>query len=756
MLNEPKFAIATEQYDISYPQYYDVEKTYGHFSEDGRTYTVTDKNTPRQWFSVMANKNFASIMTNNGYGLIGYKSFCLRFTKFYSLTDYMIRQLNGKRRFYLQNDAGVTYDLIEDSEDLQFQVTPGSCRYTGSVEGIRFDITIFVPNEDPVECTKVTIEALPEGNWSVLTKQDWGVFCTLTPNAGMTMTADVASDRIYMHAQNVHTFGDLIGFTAHKGLTARVEPYSEAIDADGEKIQQYYCVTTTRKISADDNTAYIYTGVCTGENLTLIDKYLTDHYFETELSALNAKWDAIINRNFCNLPDKNFQNFLNIWLKNQLHITSLYNRFGRMGYRDILQDCWGALYHDIDLTADHILQAAARMYPDGRCPRQFDLYSDIFDIRDFADSPIWMPIALSYYLKETGNFDILKTRLPYYKSDEVTELAEHIDRALDYMYHSRGKNRLILLRNGDWLDGLEGLNKHGEATGVWLTIAAFHAQNLMAEIYNQIGLTDKAQLLLDRSAEYKQIVNEVGWNGKWYSYAIINDTEIVGGPDCIEGKIYLNPQTWAIFTGIADQKKIEKIMRAINVYLTTPVGPLLMAPPYVTTGHRYGRLHKQRPGTFANSAVYLHGASFKVFADVARGDYNEAYDTFCRIIPNNVDNPASRRTSEPYVVGNVHYGTAHQCTGLNLYSWFSATPAWLIHGGFEEILGVKPTFNGLEIKPADIDDWDQYDMERTYRGTRYCIHFMRTGTFGILLNGEPISGNVIYSAEPVCQVHVTF
>ncbi len=757
MRDEPVFGIQTEQYDISYPQYYDITKKYGYFLDDGSKYTVTDKNTPRQWYSIMANKNFASIMTNDGYGVIGYKSFYLRFTKFYSKTDYMIRQLNGKRRIIIKNANGKSYDLIEDSADLQFSVTPGSCVYTGTVDGIGFEILMFVPEEDPIECTRVTLSGLNGDKWTIHTVQDWAINCALPNTRDYTMSIATEENCFVMVGENVHTWGNLYGFTAQTGLTAQMEPYAEFVNADNSKSQQFYRVTTTKDLPAEDRCVeYIYSGVSDESYSALVKRYLGNNEFELQYQRLHKKWDRIIHENYCVLPDKNLQNFLNVWLKNQLHVTSLYNRFGRMGYRDILQDCWGALYVDPQLTRNHIKEAAARMYPDGRCPRQFDLYSDIFDVRDFADSPVWMPIALNYYLKETGDFDFLTESVGYYGSNEVTTIREHIERALNYLFNSRGKNGLVLIRGGDWLDGLEGINKLGEATGVWLTIAAFHGQNLMAEIYEQINDKDAAQLMRKRSAEYKHFVNTVGWNGKWYSYAIINDDEIIGGPDCLEGKIYLNPQTWAIFTGIADEDKYDKLMRAINVYLTTPVGPLLMAPPYVATGHRYGRLQKQRPGTFANSAVYLHAASFKIFADVKRGAFNEAYDTFMRIIPNHVDNPDSRRTNEPYAVGNVHYGTAHQCTGLNLYSWFSATPAWLIHGGFEEILGIHPEFNGLRICPPDIDGWDTFCVTRTYRGTKYHISFKRTGKKAIYLNNELVSGNVVYSDEAEANIIVEY
>ncbi len=759
MRDEPKFGIQTEQYDISYPQYYDITKKYGCFSEDGAKYTVTDKNTPRQWYSVMVNPNFASIMTNDGYGVIGYKSFYLRFTKFFSKTDYMIRQLNGKRRIIIKKADGKSFDLIEDSLDLQFEVKPGCCKFSGSVENIKFEILMFVPEEDPIECTRVTLSGLTGDQWSIHTVQDWSITCALPNAREYAMTMMTEANKVIMTGKNVHTFGDLYGFTAQKGITGKMETYEETVNADNTKTQRFYRVTTSKPLQKNSDgiyVEYLYTGVTDSSYASLAERYLSSNEYDHQYSILSNKWEQIIQRNYCQLPDKNLQNFLNVWLKNQVHVTSLYNRFGRMGYRDILQDCWGALYVDPALTKRHIYEACARMYQDGRCPRQFDLYSDVFDIRDFADSPVWMPIALNYYLKETGDFAFLDESVGYYACDEITTVREHVERSLNYLFGSRGKNGLVLMRGGDWLDGLEGINKLGEATSVWLTIAAYHAQNLMAEIYDQINDHKFAELMRVRSEEYKHYVNSVGWNGKWYSYAIINDDEIIGGPDCLEGKIFLNPQTWAIFTGIADNDKYDKLMRAINVYLTTPVGPLLMAPPYVATGHRYGRLQKQRPGTFANSAVYLHAASFKIFADVKRGAFNEAYDTFMRIIPNHIDNPDSRRTNEPYAVGNVHYGTAHQCTGLNLYSWFSATPAWLIHGGFEEILGIHPEFNGLRICAPDIDGWDSFRVERTYRNTKYNISFTRTGNKAIYIDKQLIEGNIVYSEKPEVAVEVTF
>ena len=249
-----------------------------------------------------------------------------------------------------------------------------------------------------------------------------------------------------------------------------------------------------------------------------------------------------------------------------------------------------------------------------------------------------------------------------------------------------------------------------------------------------------------RNAEYKQIVRDVAWDGNWYVYGFKSDGLPVGSSRCAEGKIYLNPQTWAIFTGIEDDPvRIKRISRAVDVYLTTVFGPLLLYPPYVND-RTCGNISNQVPGTFANASIYLHAASFKIYSDIVREEYDEAYDTFMRIIPNHVDNPDSRRTSEPWCTGNVHFGPDSERFGMNLFSWFTATPAWLIHAGFDRILGVEAEFDGLHVEPRVPTDWNEYAVKRLWRGKEYQLSFRRVKEGekkGIYQNGTYIAEQVI-------------
>lgn len=759
-----KYSISTDQYNVPYEDYVNAEKTFGHFSEDGESYIVTDRNTPRQWLNFMVNDHFASVVGNDGSGFTALNTFCQRVTKYHSATDYLLRTLNGRRVVKLiDEESHLEYDLLQDCENLQFVAKPGISAYEGSIGKISFSIELFVPNEDSCECWTISLKG-DNRQYRLEVSEDLALIDnrSMEVNGFTLYDADIKTSvldgRIIAISEHEALEQNLYAVFGMDNGNADVSQYKET-DAAGKE----YCYTKAtvwKQVLLTDCAKNI--SVVSGAGFdeeevdSLYKKYMQLSNVQRERENVCEKWKDIIARNSCELPDKNMQHFLNIWLKNQVYLTMRYNRFEIIGYRDVMQDTWGHLLVNPGDIRPVILEALSKMYPDGRCPRQYERYADRLDARDFMDSPLWIPITVCDYIKETGDFSILNERIGYYHSDKMDTVMEHMLLSLDYLYHSRGKNGLILMRGGDWLDGLGGINKYGEATTAWGTIAAYHVQNILAELCYEIGDMDTTKLLETRSEEYKNIVNDVAWDGNWYVYAFIDD-EPIGSSKCHEGKIYLNPQSWAIMSGIYDDdKKLEKMYRSIGTYLSTPYGPQLNAPAYKKYGEKCGRLQRQRPGTFANGGIYLHATSFMIMAHCACGRYDDALDLLQRILPNHKDHCDTRRTSEPYSVGNVYYGSEHPCHGMNLYSWFSATPSWLIHDGFEGILGVKADYRGLKITPHEIDDWQEYSLKKVYRGTTYLIHFKKGTEKGIYVDGIKSEGHVICSRNKECQVTVVF
>ena len=46
------YSVAVNDYYLSYEDYCDRTRSFGFFSEDGDSYTITDKNTPRPWINM--------------------------------------------------------------------------------------------------------------------------------------------------------------------------------------------------------------------------------------------------------------------------------------------------------------------------------------------------------------------------------------------------------------------------------------------------------------------------------------------------------------------------------------------------------------------------------------------------------------------------------------------------------------------------------------------------------------------------------
>lgn len=732
-------------------EHYKKTEKFGYFTENGAAYVINRRDTPRQWLQYLCNDKVRSTVSNTGKGFLWHSKYGF-ITKHWE-QNYLVRNVNGARCLYFKI-GGAEKEFFSQSANFYETVRPGYVEFYGEIEKLVIKVRIFVPTDLPCECWNISIINTDKRTVSceVRVSVEW-----MDWSRPLSINAADKNSYIKKNSDEIGTI-----FIADKAAAKKADTTEENGAYENKVFISTVQIINKYDIDAGaDAVLRIASGAfeekCERDGIISLFEH---DLFEEKFNETVSETAKLIKRNLVELPDKNTEYFLNYWLKNQLFLTYRYDRGSQMdGYRDALQDSWGYCLIDPYKAKEKILRTLSYMYEDGRCPRQYNRYNGAVDDRDFSDSPIWAANALDSYIKETGDTGVLDEVIGFYGSEKKAAVKEHILRALDYLYNSRGKNGLILIRAGDWADGLGGINKYGsDATGVWITIAAFNAQNIMGDIFDYIGDKENATLMKARSDEYKKVVNEVGWDGNWYTYAFFADGEPIGSAQNYEGKIWLNPQTWAIFSGIVDSKdKVEKITRSINRYLQTPFGALVCYPPYVYHGEKCGRVERQIPGTFLNAAIYNHAAAFKIYSDIARGDSEEAYDSFVRAIPNHPDNSDTRRTSEPYAIGNVYYGPDSERYGMNLFSWFTATAAWLIHAGYEEILGVKADFDGIVINPHVPEMWDGFKVTKCYRDTQYNITFIKTeGKNSITADGNPIKGNKVYSKERYCNITVRY
>jgi cellobiose phosphorylase len=79
-------------------------------------------------------------------------------------------------------------------------------------------------------------------------------------------------------------------------------------------------------------------------------------------------------------------------------------------------------------------------------------------------------------------------------------------------------------------------------------------------------------------------------------------------------------------------------------------------------------------------------------------------------------------------------------------SWLTGAASWAYVAITQWILGVRPTFDGLQVAPVVPTAWRGFDVERRYRGIRYRIHVERRGPGNeveLEVDGRPLQGTVI-------------
>lgn len=767
--------------DINLPSWWGKKgREFGCFSEDGREYIITTPDTPRPWLNYLGNNDYGLVFGNHGEGFSWYRSMTSRVTR-YTSKEYVPREPDSGRAVYLKfkGEDGI-YSIGNDNPNHGYKCVHGLgySIVSNSFNGVTLQWKVFVPVEGSLEIWQVKlvndsdckkeVELTPVLEWQ-LGMHGYQPPCVYNP------LSDMENDLVASFNENLKLIiarNQSAQPMAFSGFFKSLDPITKwdcrrssllgdnilSLDsielgcgnAENEPAIAAFMVNATLEPGETKSLNFIGGVFAEDSDLdSLLTEYANVEAIDKSFDELEKHWDAIIHNNvYVETPDVNVDLWANIRLKHLNQITKRWTRGLDRGYRDILQDLRGYIGINAAEVRKYFLKTLRYQYSDGRAVRQWSQVGTNHDLRDYSDSPVWMADVLTAYIKETGDFDILKEEVEFF-DDGKASVYKHLLRGLWYLYDNRGQHGLCLIRYGDWNDALEGISRHGKAQGVWLSMALYWAMDLTQNLASKIQDTETANRLLKAMQELKHNINEHGWSGKWYAYAIDDEGKLIGSDDEPEGKLHLNPQTFAIFTGVATPERAQLVKHAIEQYLMTDIGPLLVWPSY--KDYEVGRIWRMEPGTFENGSMYFHGAAFKIIADIEAGDSDSAIDTFLKILPTNNVNPNSRSTIEPYALGNFYCGRESEYFGTNLYSHFTGSYPWLMKALTEKMIGIEADYDGLWIKPRLPKSWDKVSVVKYYRGVKYAIDISTdSGTVNIAVNGKEFVGsNELFIAQPV-------
>ena len=509
----------------------------------------------------------------------------------------------------------------------------------------------------------------------------------------------------------------------------------------------------------------------------MMARFADNKAFDTAMDTLRKHWDKLLNKYQVSTGDARLDRMVNIWNQYQCMVTFNMSRsasyyesgMGRgMGFRDSCQDLLGFVHMIPERARERILDIAATQFPDGSAYHQYQPLTKKGNLdvgSGFNDDPLWLIAGTDAYLRETGDFGILDEQVDFDNDPSLAQpLLEHLRRSFNYTRTHLGPHGLPLIGRADWNDclNLNCFSEHpGEsfqitgpsegpvAESVFIGGMFVKYGRAWAEICRHVGLNGEADEALKAVEQVEAAVLDAGWDGEWFRRAFDAYGHVVGGRECEEGQIFIEPQGMCVMAGIGKESgEAAKAMKSVEERLDTKYGIVLLNPAYTRYHLELGEISSYPPGYKENAGIFCHNNPWIVCAEAELGHGDRAFQVYRRTAPAFIEDISDIHRTEPYVYSQMIAGKDAPSFGEAKNSWLTGTAAWTFLSISQAILGVKPTLDGLEIDPCVPSGCKGFVVTRSYRGAEYEIHVdnpngAQYGVKSMTVDGKAFDGKLI-------------
>ena len=135
-----------------------------------------------------------------------------------------------------------------------------------------------------------------------------------------------------------------------------------------------------------------------------------------------------------------------------------------------------------------------------------------------------------------------------------------------------------------------------------------------------------------------------------------------------EGSIFLNTQSWAVISGVAEEHRARQCMESVGRHLVSQYGPMLYAPAYTHFDQKIGIQSAYAPG-WRNANVYFRPAGWAIIAACLADLPDLAFEMYKRACVSEQSKDILRFVSEPYVYPENVNGPDHGMAGRAQFQW---------------------------------------------------------------------------------------
>ncbi len=759
---------------------------------------------PSPWMNYLSNGTFTTMMSQAGGNLSWYKSPEIWRIGRYSFYNMPV-DVSGMFIYIKDLKTGKTWNpsVIPTKEKLDsFESAHGIgyTRFKATKDGVTVNLYAFVARENTL-CYKMEIESIDDRKIKVFACQEMGM---------MEYLREVQWQCYCKNSLSIKYDRDLeyLLYSYNTDMQARPDETPRVFFTSDSKIGSF---DATRKAFIGNyrdlsDPIAIEEGSCHNTELNGGDGFFA---LETEIDLLESKKETVsfflgtidkeedINFRIGNLKkeekslelyketinywknrfssfevelkDKDTERMVNTFNPLQVFVNFLVCReisfyatgtVRGIGMRDAAQDTLANIMYDLEASKEKIRLLLSYQYNSGKTVHYcYPIEKKEPVISDRSDNHLWLVYAVYQVLMEEGKLDFLKEEIEYFDGGKGTIL-EHIERSIEFTINNLGKDGIPLMLGSDWNDTLNTVCREGKGESVMVSEMLVLACRYLSEIYDLLGLdSSKYEEIKNRQIE---LINGFCWDKEWYIRCIADDGLRVGSNDERCGKIWLNSQSWAVYSKAADKEKGKLAMENALKYLDTGYG---LAKLYPALTRDYPSMEKMmtpaEPGTGENGGVFCHANTWAIIALLMLKENNKAYKLYKEMLPSSIASKYGiiRYNAEPYIYSSNIRGPQASDPGQAGVSWLTGTASWMMKMLSEYMFGVRPCYDSLELDPCISDELEYVKVKRIFRGTIYNIEIDNSKKCGnrvekIYVDGKLINGNHVLSKNEECNIKI--
>lgn len=780
---------------------------YGYFDEEKKEYVITRPDTPAPWANYLGSPEYGAVISNNAGGYSFEKSGANG-----RIIRYVFNQFDQPGRYIYLTDMETKdyWSASWQPVGKDISVYKNECRHgtgytkmTAQYEGIKSEVRYYVPLGKTYEVWNVKIENL-SGRERELSLTG---YCEFTNHNNyeqdqVNLQYTQFISRTYFKGNKIlQTINENIKEDVDKnenttrffGLAGAVaESYNGDRDSFLGPYHGYNNPIAVEKGKCD-NTLNYNTNACGALQTTItlepsesrtitfllgmkkeeeadavIKNYENAETADREIDALIKYWHGQLSHLQVKTPSESFNSMVNTWNAYQCFMTFIWSRAASFiycglrngyGYRDTVQDIQGIIHLNPEMALEKIrFMLSAQVDNGGGLPLvKFTHNAGHEDTPDDAsyvkatghpayraDDALWLFPTIYKYIAESGNLGFLDEVILYANGGEDTVYG-HLKRAIDFSMNRLGSHGMPAGLHADWNDCLR-LGKQGESSFVAMQLYyAFTVLHSFAQYKNDV---EYIQYLEENQKKLGGIIQDTCWEDDRFVRGYKEDGQVIGSKKNPEANMWLNPQSWAVISGLASEEQAELALESVHKELNTQYGVRVMAPSYKDHAFDGALMLLFNKSTKENGGIFSQPQGWIILAEALMGHGNRAFEYFTESSPASMNDRAEIRRLEPYCHGQFTESAESPFEGRSHVHWLTGTASTVMVGCVEGILGLRPDFNGLRIEPAICSGWKEFTMEKEFRGSRLHItvknpNGKESGVVKTTLNGEVLPENYV-------------